>query len=151
MKGLQMTQLNMKCPALAVMAFCVMALFSPTKSFANTQDWAFVQSVGGMRVDQPRQSSVEWTLPVEVDITGLHAITTQPTAEHPDLICQGIGADIENNNIYLALFTATPWIGAKNGQCPPVSLGHPMPGRYTVYYSGRSETPVKLTEIFIEP
>ena len=143
-----MTRLNRKCVAIAIMAFCAMSL-SPAKSYANEQDWDFVQSVGGMRIGEPKLTSLEWTLPVELDVTGLQTITTKPTALHSGIVCEGIRAEFHDRDIYLYLFTGIPWVGAKNGQCPAISLGHPSPGKYGVYYNGLNKGPVKLGDISI--
>ncbi len=45
----------------------------------KSQDWGFVQSVGGIALGVPYRTGTGIMLPVTVDVSGLKAITTQPT------------------------------------------------------------------------
>lgn len=122
----------------------------PASAFVSEQDWAYVQAIGGMKLGTPQQKDGNWTLPVDIDVTGSRAVTTQPTAQHPGLVCAGIQAEPHGNTFYFSLFTSYPWLGAdKGGGCPPIVLGHLSPGTYTLYYRGLNEDPVKLAEIVI--
>jgi hypothetical protein len=136
--------------SLAVLA--VLGLFMPRSAaaFVSEQDWQYVQSVGGMRLGQPQQKEGNWTVPVEIDVTGSRPITTQPTAQHPGLVCAGIQAEPHDAEIYLTLFTSYPWLGAdKGGGCQPIVLGHLTTGHYTLYYKGLDEQPIKLADLNI--
>lgn len=140
-----------QCIVVAITVLSLGTLLVPNDAFANEQDWAYIQSVGGMKLEQPKLTDVEWVLPVDIDVSGKRAITTKPTDISSARSCMGIGAEFHGNNIYLALFTGFTTIGGQWSRCPPISLGHPEPGKYNVLYNGLNEAPVKLGEITITP
>ncbi len=119
-------------------------------ALANEQDWAFVQSVGGIKVEAPTRNATGWLLPVQADVSGLSKITVQPTLLNSALTCKKVKTEIEGNAIYLTLVTGL--VSDKESPlCPPAALGGIAQGQYIVYYRSRNEQAVKLTEITITP
>jgi hypothetical protein len=113
-------------------------------AFAQVQDWAFVQSVGGLAVDAPVKKGGSWLLPIRADVSGVRASTTKPTKLNSALGCS-IKTRIEDQSIFVTVVTA-PGLSAA---CPAGDLG-PLPkGRYTVFYSGSANERVRLRDIEI--
>ena len=113
---------------------------------AKEQDWAFVQSVGGIKVEAPTRNAKGWLLPVQADVSGLSKITVQPTLLNSALSCKKVKTEIEGNSIYLTIVTGL--VADKESEmCPPAVLGSIAQGQYIVYYRSRNEQAIKLTEI----
>lgn len=95
---------------------------------SQERSWAFIQSVGGMKV-----SAKDSTLTVECDVSGLKKVTVKPT-----LINSGIGVrklkhKRDGNTILLTLFTCV--IGKGITTSPkPVDLSDYPDGAYSVAY-----------------
>jgi hypothetical protein len=116
--------------------------------YAESQDWAFVQSVGGIALDRPFEKEGEWFLPVQCNVSGLKAVTTQPTAMNSGIVCTKIKAKIEERSIFLTVVTGIPREGT-GASCPPAKLGAIEKGNYSVFYLSPSNHPVLLGNIAI--
>jgi hypothetical protein len=120
-------------PAYAI-AFIMLFISTPVHSgipqllTSQEKSWAFIQSVGGMKV-----SAKDSTLTVECDVSGLKKITVEPT-----LINSGIGVrklkhKRDGNTILLTLTTCV--IGKGITTSPkPVDLSAYPEGEYSVEY-----------------
>jgi hypothetical protein len=129
------------------LAFIALAL-SACSSFAEPKAWLFVQSVGGIEIGTPLQKETGWILPVRSDVSGLQTIAVKPTALNSGLSCQRTEATIEDNAIFLTIFTGVAG-GGRSSVCPSASLGHPRAGKYSVFYRSSNEKPVAIGEISI--
>lgn len=100
------------------------------------QSWEFMESVGGVRVDEPiRKSDGTAYLPVRCDVSGLTTITKKPTMINSALIVTGIDKKIEEKQIMISVTTG---LASKNSTCTcsGVDLGNIPSGDYQVYYYG---------------
>jgi hypothetical protein len=120
----------------------------PASVLAGSENWSFVQSVGGLAIAKPSRGKSGWVLPVHADVSGLKAITTKPTTLNSALICESTYATIEGRNIYLTITSSLAHPNT-NPSCPPAKLGEMSPGKYGVFYRGPNETPVHLGEVSI--
>jgi hypothetical protein len=115
--------------------FVVFLLVSSCSLAAESRNWSFVQSVGGIVVGQPSKVASGWLLPVRADVSGLQRITLAPTAMYSALSCNTVKASIEGQSIYLAISTGIAGSG-HTSRCPSAELGHLGPGTYAVFYRG---------------
>jgi hypothetical protein len=125
---------TMKIITMPSIAFILLLFATPVHAglpqFLTSQerDWAFIQSVGGMKV-----SAKDSTLTVECDVSGLKTVTVKPT-----LINSGIGVrklkhKRDGNTILLTLSTCV--IGKGITTSPkPVDLSACPEGEYSVEY-----------------
>jgi hypothetical protein len=115
------------------------------------RDWGFIQSVGGIAIGEPKFENSHWVLPVHCDVTGLKAITTEPTALNSGLVWTDTKTRIAGNVIYLSIETALAGIGGKSSDCGPAKLGKPKPGTYKVMYRSPDKSTDSLGVIEIGP
>jgi hypothetical protein len=115
-------------------------------SKGEPRSWAFMLTVGGLRVDSPLISETGgWALPVLADVSGTKTFTTKPTALNSALACD-TGAAVEGMSIFVTVFTELS-AGAKSASCPFIQLGKIPSGVYSVFYRGQNEPPVLLGEV----
>lgn len=114
---------------------CVLALSSllPVSGQAKPVDFAFVQSVGGIKIKNPRREEEGWFLPVEIDVSGLKTVTVTPTAQNSGLACEKTSARVSGQKILITVHTGTPKPN-RAATCPPAPLGNLESGAYDVYY-----------------
>jgi hypothetical protein len=130
-----------------------MFLLASQNAFAallgTERDWAFIQSVGGIAIGEPKLENNRWVLPVLCDVTGLKTITTKPTTLNSGLVWADTKARIEGNIIYLSIETAVVGMSGKSSACGPAKLGKLKPGKYEVMYlsANKSTHPIGALEI----
>jgi len=129
-------------------ALFLLFAFLPVSVLAGSENWSFVQSVGGLAVDTPSHGAFGWVLPVRADVSGLVAVTAKPTTLNSALICERTDAAIEGRNIYITIVSALAHPNTSS-RCPPATLGEMPAGKYSIFYRGPSETPVRLGEVSI--
>jgi hypothetical protein len=118
-------------------------------ALGGEQTWAFVQSIGGLKVGAPTRQRDSWVLPVVVNVSGLEAITRKPTTLNSALICDRTNVAVKGNSVYVTISTAvTP--SEASVHCPPAMLGSIRAGIYAVNYLGPGEAPTPIGEISIE-
>jgi hypothetical protein len=127
-----------------------MALLLLGACAGDHRDWAFVQSVGGMALGAPTQTTEGVMLPVRVDVTGSKTITTPPTALHSGLAIKEIRVRRDGNNVRLELLTTAAGKGS-SASSRDVRLGNLEPGRYTIQYAEPNGGTVDLGEIQVPP
>jgi len=130
-----------------LVSFAVLLLVA-CSALAEPRSWSFVQSVGGIAVDQPIQKDGAWLLPVISDVSGLQAITVKPSQLNSGLACQAVESTVEGASIFIVIATTIAGSG-RTAQCPPAALGSPAPGIYSVFYRGPNGAPVLLREVRI--
>lgn len=113
---------------------------------AHSQNWSFVQSVGGILVEAPLRDERGWVLPVRANVAGIEEFSNKPTMVNSALHCVSTKASIEENNIYLTVRTFVVSSGT-DSRCPPAVLGKVVPGTYKVFYRGPGEAPVPLSQV----
>lgn len=121
----------------------VLLVYSACAVLAETRDWSFVQTIGGLKVGTPYKSKGVWLLPIQSDVSGLQTVTIKPTALNSVLSCKRTNAKIKNNSIYLTIVTGLA-SREHNSLCPPAILGNIPVGKYLVFYGSPAESPVSL-------
>lgn len=120
----------------------------PVSVFADSESWRFVQSIGGLVVEPPSRDTHGWVLPVRANVSGLETVTGKSTTLNSALICERTDATIEGRNIYLTIVSGLVR-PSTSPRCPPAALGEISPGKYSVFYRGPNETPVRIGEVSI--
>ena len=123
-------------------------LLTSCGTVAESRNWEFVQSVGGIAVEQPTKSTDGWLLPVQADVSGLRAITVTPTLLNSALSCKSVRASIEGQVIYITVVTGVAGRD-RTSICPPANLQEIRPGAYSVLYRGPNGKVVQLSKIVV--
>lgn len=146
MAGLQ--QPDKRFEPMRRLGLCVLVAALPGYVLAGAESWGFVQSVGGIAVGMPSHGAKGWVLPVRADVSGIEAITANPTTLNSGLICEETLAAVEGLDIYITITSA---LARPNNspRCPPVALGEMPHGQYKVFYRGPDEPPVLIGEVSI--
>lgn len=114
------------------------------------QSWDMIQSVGGLRVDDPtRQPDGTTFLPVVCNVSGLDAITVKPTTINSALVVKKTTARFRKNRIQIQIVTCV----VDNKHTPTskgVDLGTPLSGIYQVEYLNPDGSTIPLKRIEIE-
>jgi len=97
------------------------------------QPWAFVQSVGGIRVGAAtRLPDGRVQLPIECDVSGVQSITRPPRTMNSGIGVSKILAATEGHRIAISLRTGLGEASA----CRPLVLSGLDPGAYVIVYFG---------------
>lgn len=115
---------------------------------ATQRSWRFVQDVGGLMVGAPVRTAAGVELPVQVDVSGLRAVTTPPRAIHSSLAAR-IDAARAGSRIELALYTAPPGGAQRRCLVERVALGKIPAGRYEVVFAEPGGARVQLGTVVI--
>jgi hypothetical protein len=117
---------------LAVLGSCSYWASSATRS---TRNWEFIQSVGGISVGTPqRDAGGNVSLPINCDVSGIRAITVNPTTSNSGLVCEEPRVRVQEQSVYITICTSISSERNPSAQCPDADLGHLAPGRYAVFY-----------------
>lgn len=105
--------------------------------------WAFLQSVGGIKLGQPVKTPEGWQLPLECDLTGLRRITTDPTVLNSSQVIQDVQWRIEGDQLQLWLLLKPASYATAEARCPDLGLAGISPGTYeAVYREGEATHPL---------
>ena len=126
-------------PSLAILV----TLYGCAAVMTQEQSWSFVTAVGGLEFATPVHVNNRWELPIRADVSGLRAITTEPTTMNSGLVCDSTKANIEGRNIFIVIVTTIPH-GKATSVCPAADLGVLVPGQYNVLYGASIAEGVKL-------
>jgi len=109
-----------------------------------------IQSVGGLRVDNPvTQDDGSVFLPVVCNVSGLEAITVKPTTLNSGLVVRKIKSKVLQNKIQIQVVTCV--VDKKHTSISKgVSLGKIKPGTYQVEYLNPNKSTIKLRKIEIK-
>ena len=129
----------------AAIALLVATGLLASPAHAQSRDWAFVQSVGGLALGVPVQKDGAWHLPIRCNVSGIEAITIKPTTLNSALACSTV-ARVEAQTIVLTVVTGLASSGS-SAKCPAARLGTSRTGRYAVFYSGSPAERVPLGEV----
>lgn len=100
---------------------------------ATPMNWAFIQSVGGIRLGDPYfKDSMRW-VPIFVDVSGAQTITVTPTLRNTGLVCSaapfsggGSKAITGGMDFWLTVYTepesTTTNIAGMSSSCPDIPL-----------------------------
>ncbi|PQJ28161.1 hypothetical protein [Rubritalea profundi] len=124
----------------ATIAFSGFSGFLTQKS----QDWKFIQSVGGMKV-----SLEEKTLNVECYVSGLKKVTIKPTMINSAMGVRRIKHKRDGKTIYLTLVTSVIE-KAMTQSCKQLDLSAYPAGEYSVQYRDPDGTKHPLGKITLK-
>lgn len=116
----------------------------------STRDWQFVQAVGGIAVGTPqRDANGEVHLPVDCDVSGLRAVTANPSAINSGIVCEAPAVVVRGQSVYIAIVTSLPSEKFGSARCPDAHLGALAPGKYAVFYGSAEDTahPLGVIEV----
>ena len=117
---------------------------------SRAQDWGMVQSVGGLRVDDPIKHEDETTfLPVICNVSGLETITVKPQTLNSALVVRKIAAKVKANAIRIQIITGVA-DNRHNARTSGVNLGKVPPGRYAVEYVNPDGSAVEIKGAQVE-
>lgn len=112
-------------------------LFTGREVGFTSQDWGFVQSVGGLRLGRPtRDGQGRISLPILCDISGARPGTTQPRKLNSGLACAPPAAEVQGSTVLITIRTSAAGYKTMSSRCPPADLGVVPAGTYTVAYRG---------------
>ena len=116
---------------------------------AQGQSWGMIQSVGGLRVDDPVvQADGTTYLPVLCNVSGLDTITVKPTAINSALVVRKIAVKQRKEKIQIQVVTCV--VDNKHTSVAKgVSLGKMPEGTYQLEYLNPDGTTVNLKEVKI--
>ena len=116
----------------------LLLMLTACEAQAESQNWNFVGSVGGMRVGNAvRQHDGAVSLSVEADVSGLQRFSDTPTTMNSALACSKWHAHVATQNVELYLETLVAGVGATGSRCPrTIDLGPVKAGSYRVVYVG---------------
>jgi hypothetical protein len=115
----------------ALIATCAAAIDPP---FEQPRSLAFLNQRGGISIDQPLRKNNQWMLPVNCNVSGIKAITTQPNVIHSGLAWSKSVARIEDERILLTVMTGVQGSRAPSAICGPAPLKRLYHERYEVLY-----------------
>ena len=137
--------------AMAVMFFAVAGCTAfAVWATRRREDWQLVQSVGGIAVGTPyRSDDGRVFLPIDFDVSGLRAITTQPTTMNSGMMCAAPLVDVGPQVISITVRTELADKGGYGPGCPDADLGDLAAGRYAVVYASPdgSEHPLGTIDV----
>jgi hypothetical protein len=124
----------MKYREFALVSFILLTIASPGNAglagilSAKSQDWSFIQSVGGMKVEL-----IDNRLLVSCDVSGRRSITTKPSTVNSGIGVRKLKCSRAGSTIRLTVVTSVIGKGMKT-ECGPVDLGRHPSGSYSVVY-----------------
>lgn len=118
---------------------------------AQQRDWAFVQSIGGMAVGRPYRTAAGVMLPVRVDVSGLEAITTEPTTMNSGLALKEVTVRRQGDILRLGVVTGLASHANQPTAANDLLLGDLAPGLYDVVYDQPDGTQVSIGRIVVAP
>jgi hypothetical protein len=136
---------------LVVMAAIVSTALAVMVFGSKRASWELIESAGGMALGEPERVSPDKVyLPVRCDVSGLQAITHQPTTLNSGMIVKRVDAKVQRRNINISIEIGA---GGKGGfsQCQGVELRNLASGPYDVFYAGPGGQKHKLATIRVSP
>jgi hypothetical protein len=113
--------------------------------------WEFIQSVGGIRIGQPRKKDDSaWVLPVICDVSGLKTITQKPTAMNSGVVVTKMLHQIAGSDISISVVFNLPLSSERTSACQEVTLGEMKVGDYRVLYLEANNTTHDLGTITLQ-
>tara|TARA_R110002096_G_scaffold233764_5_gene423892 strand:- start:246 stop:677 length:432 start_codon:yes stop_codon:yes gene_type:complete len=94
----------------------------------QVQDWAFIESVGGMKVERAGP-----LLLVDCNVSGTETITKKPTMQNSGMGVQNLSHTRAGNKIFLTVSTSLIGKGT-SAKCGNVDISNYPPGSYNVLY-----------------
>jgi len=101
----------------------------------HTATWAFMQSVGGIRIEHPQKlDEFTWLLPVTCDVSGLNTVAQKPTIMQSGLVVTELLHKTSSRDIRISVVVNVPLGTARDSRCPSITLSEVSGGDYRVLY-----------------
>ena len=112
-------------------------------------NWDFVQAVGGIRVGDPQPvANGEWAVPVECDVSGLTAVTTQPSTLNSALVVKDVQLQAQQGKIVVWVITCVVTDQHKESHWTrSITLKGVKQGKYAVQYLNPDGSTVDLRSV----
>jgi len=122
-----------------VLTLIVLVLFVSFETLTReTEDWDFIQQVGGIKTETPLETEDGFYLPVKCNVSGLDSVTIKPTTLNSALSCLKIKSTVNGNSIHLKVVAGLAVTKKSDCDCKAVRVGNLEPGNYIVYYGDES-------------
>jgi hypothetical protein len=128
----------------------VVFIFSFFVLTRETNDWQFIQRVGGISIEKPILTEDGYYLPVICNVSGTDSITVKPTMLNSALSCIKIKSYTNSNNIFLKIVTGLAVSKKDNCKCKAINIGYLKKGTYKVYYGKKNSFEHQIGEFVIE-
>ena len=136
---------------LGVLTLLVLVLLVSFETFTReTENWDFIQKVGGIKTGTPLETENGFYLPVKCNVSGLDSVTIKPTTANSALSCLKIKSTINGNAIHLKVVAGLAVLKEPNCNCKAVRVGDLKPGDYIVYYGDKSSFEHPIGKFTIE-
>jgi hypothetical protein len=116
----------------------------------ETENWDFIQKVGGIKIETPLETEDGFYLPVVCNVSGLDSVTIKPTTLNSALSCLKIKSTINGNAVHLKVVAGLAVFEKPNCNCKAVRIGDLEPGKYIVYYGDKSSFEHPIGKFTIE-
>lgn len=108
--------------------------------FEQPRELSYIEDRGGLRLTEPYKKNNRWWLALECNVSGIKKITVTPKTIHSGLAWSKSVANVDENRIYLSIYTAMQGPRAPSAACGDAPLAHAPGGVYQVYYLDPDET-----------
>ena len=136
---------------LGVLTLLVLVLLVSFETLTReTEDWDFIQKVGGIRTETPLETEDGFYLPVKCNVSGLDSVTIKPTTLNSALSCLKIKSIVNGNTIHLKVIVGLALTKKSDCNCKAVRVGDLEPGNYIVYYGDESSIEHPIGKFTIE-
>ena len=133
-------------PVLFALSITHQSMAGPLGFFTrHTQDWNFIQSVGGMTAVLQKDQLV-----VTCDVSGTQTVTIKPTMINSAMGVRKLKCSRKGNTLQLTLITSVLEKGKKT-TCDPIDVSTYPPGTYSVVYRDPDGTTHTLNTIDLHP
>jgi len=116
----------------------------------ETEDWDFIQKVGGIKTETPLETEDGFYLPVKCNVSGLDSVTIKPTTLNSAFSCLKIKTTVNGNTIHLRVIAGLAVTKKSDCNCKAVRVGALEPGNYIVYYGDESSFEHPIGKFTIE-
>lgn len=107
---------------------------SAAPPFEQPRSYAFIEDRGGLLLKPSYRKNNRWWLAVDCNVSGIKTITVAPRTIHSGLAWSKSVAIIEEDKIYLTVYTAVQGPRAPSAICGDAPLDYLPRGHYPVYY-----------------
>lgn len=116
----------------------------------ETENWDFIQKVGGIKTETPLETENGFYLPVKCNVSGLDSVTIKPTTLNSALSCLRIKSTVNGYTIQLKVIAGLAVTKKSDCNCQTVRIGDLEPGNYIVYYGDKSSFEHPIGKFTIE-
>ena len=116
----------------------------------ETENWDFIQKVGGIKTETPLETENGFYLPVKCNVSGLDSVTIKPTTLNSALSCLRIKSTVNGYTIHLKVIAGLAVTKKSDCNCKAVRIGDLEPGNYIVYYGDKSSLEHPIGKFTIE-